>query len=81
MSGFLKAEFLNTMRQMFRDKKKFKGHIQISNLLKKIKKVAPLLKLKDVEMKVDVKKILIAELALLLQLLIKVSVDLIKLAV
>lgn len=78
MNGFRKVEYLNITRQMYKDKEKFKKHIQINNLHKKIKKAVPHLKHKDEEVKVDVKKILTAELVLLLQRLIKVSAVLIK---
>lgn len=78
MNGFRKVEYLNITKQMYKDKERFKEHIQINNLLKKIKRAVLRLKHKDVEVKVDVKKILTAELVLLLQQLIKVSVVLIK---
>lgn len=78
MNGFRKVEYLNITKQMYKDKERFKEHIQINNLLKKIKRAVLRLKHKDVEVKVDVKRILTAELVLLLQQLIKVSVVLIK---
>lgn len=78
MNGFRKVEYLNIMKQMYKDKERFKEHIQINNLLKKIKRAVPHLKHKDVEVKEDVKRILTAELVLLLQQLIKVLVVLIK---
>lgn len=81
MSGFPKVEFSSTMKQMYKDKERFREHIQINNPHKKIKKVVHLLKLKDVGAKVDVKKILIVELAPLLQQLTKVLVDLAKVLV
>lgn len=81
MNGFLKVEYLNTTKQMYKDKGRFKEHIRINNLHRKIKRVVPRPKLKDVGVKVVVRRILIVELALLLQQLIKVSVGSVKVLV
>lgn len=60
MNGSQKVECSSTMRQMYRDKKKFSEHTQINNLLRRIEREVPRLKRRGEGVKVLEKKMQIA---------------------
>lgn len=71
-SGFLRAEYSNTMKQMYKDKEKFREHIRLNNLLKRTKREIQQLKHRGEGAKAVERKIQTAERALLFRQLRKV---------
>lgn len=71
-NGFRRAEYSNTMKQMYKDKEKFKEHIQLNNLHKRTKREIQQRKHKAEEAKEVERKIPTVEQALLFQQLTKV---------
>jgi len=67
MNGYQKVGCLNTTKQMYKDRGKSREPIQISNLLRRIRKVTQRQKHKEEEAMVAEKKIQIIEQVLLLQ--------------
>lgn len=71
-SGFQRAEYLNIMKRMYKDKEKFREHIRLNNLHKRTKKEIQQQKHKGEEAKEVERKIQTVEQALLYQQLTKV---------
>lgn len=72
MNGFRRAEYSNIMKQMYKDKEKFREHTRLNNLHKRIKREIQQPKHRGEGAKVVERKIQTVERALLFRQLTKV---------